>query len=93
MDTSAAPRWPTERLTWDEIRARYPDEWVALVDVDVIDDASFIFRTAVVLVHGANGRELIRRAELLLPEVSSCAYLYTGVHPIVRQWAKYGVPR
>ena len=24
-----------DKLTWDEIKLRYPDEWVILVDIDV----------------------------------------------------------
>lgn len=27
-----------ERLTWEEIRERYPDQWVALSEVEYVDD-------------------------------------------------------
>ena len=44
-----------ERLTWEEICARYPEEWVVLVDLDWINEDGD-FRTAVVLGHG-KGRD------------------------------------
>lgn len=40
-----------ERLTWVEIRARYPDQWVTLVDADWIDEDANELRTAVVVLH------------------------------------------
>ncbi len=30
---------PVERLTWDEIRARYPDQWVVLADITRVNRA------------------------------------------------------
>ena len=35
-----------ERLTWDEIATKYPDQWVGLVDVDWEDEANV--RSAIV---------------------------------------------
>jgi hypothetical protein len=40
-----------ERLTWDEICKRFPDEWVVLVDTSWENDIDFDFGTAVVLAH------------------------------------------
>ena len=40
-----------ERLTWDEIRKRYPDEWVVIADMDCVEDGFFEFGTAIVIGH------------------------------------------
>jgi hypothetical protein len=45
-------RWISEPLTWAEICARYPDEWVCLVETDRIHPDLFDFRTARVVGHG-----------------------------------------
>ena len=47
--TSLAPA--TTRLTWSEICAQFPDEWVVLVDADWVDDHNFEFGTALVFSH------------------------------------------
>ena len=36
----------SDPLTWDEIRARYPDQWVCLVEMDRIEEDNFEFRSA-----------------------------------------------
>lgn len=41
----------SEPLTWNEIRARFPDEWVVLVDIDWENDTDFAFGRARVLGH------------------------------------------
>ncbi len=40
------PAEPVERLTWDEIRARYPDQWVVLVDIVRVNRNDFAFTAA-----------------------------------------------
>lgn len=40
-----------DRLTWDEIAKRFPDEWVVLVDTDWANDRDFEFGTALVVAH------------------------------------------
>lgn len=40
---------PVERLTWDEIRARYPDQWVALADIAWVNRTDFAFTGAEVI--------------------------------------------
>jgi hypothetical protein len=35
-----------ERLTWDQICSRFPDEWVVLVETDWVNDRDFEFGTA-----------------------------------------------
>ena len=47
-----------ERLTWDEIVERYPDQWVGLVDVDWEDEANV--RSAIVRYTDKSSSELTR---------------------------------
>ena len=37
------------RLTWEQIRAEYPEQWVALTDVKYIDDDEIKVESAVVV--------------------------------------------
>ena len=46
----------SEPLTWDEICARHPDEWVCLVEMDRVHPNGFEFRTARVIGHGKTRR-------------------------------------
>ena len=46
----------SDPLTWDEICARYPDEWVCLVEIDRVEPQNFEFRTARVIGHGKTRR-------------------------------------
>src|SRR5213078_4872934 len=41
----------SDPLTWTEICARYPDEWVALVELDWVNENDLDFRSARVAVH------------------------------------------
>ena len=47
----------SEPLTWNEIRARFPDEWVILVDVTWENDTDFDFGRARVLGHFKSRKE------------------------------------
>lgn len=38
-------------MTWKAICARYPDQWVVLVDTDWVDSHNFEFRSARVVGH------------------------------------------
>lgn len=38
-----------QRLTWEQIRAEYPDQWVALTDVKYMDDDGINVESAVVV--------------------------------------------
>ncbi len=66
-----------ERLTWDEICARYPDEWVLLADPDLDDwlDVS----TAVLAFHTPDPVEAARRADVA--PFRDQALLFTGQDP------------
>lgn len=48
------------RLSWEEVCARYPDQWVVLVEFDWIDRNGGGFRTARVLGQGATRKEANR---------------------------------
>ncbi|MDQ3341809.1 MAG: hypothetical protein M4D80_42220 [Myxococcota bacterium] len=48
---------PVERLTWDEICARYPDRWVALADIAWVNDTDFEFTGAEVIATFAARKE------------------------------------
>jgi hypothetical protein len=48
-----------ERLTWDEICARYVDEWVVLVDTDWVNDTDFDFRATTVFGHAKTRKESV----------------------------------
>jgi len=48
----------TERLTWDEIANRYPDQWVGLVDVEWEDEANV--KSAVVRYTDRSSSDLAR---------------------------------
>jgi hypothetical protein len=37
---------PVERLTWDEICARYPDQWVVLANIERVNRTDFAFTGA-----------------------------------------------
>lgn len=47
----------TSRLTWSEICAQFPDEWVVLVDADWVDEHNFEFGTARVFSHRQHRRD------------------------------------
>ena len=47
-----------ERLTWEEIAEKYPDQWVGLVDVDWEDEANV--RSAIVRYTDKSCGELAR---------------------------------
>ena len=52
MNADSAPTAvASERLTWDEICKRFPDEWVVLVETNWENDTDFDFDTALVLAH------------------------------------------
>lgn len=52
----------SEPVTWAEICARHPDEWVCLVDMERVHPNNFEFRTARVIGHGKTRREPVEQA-------------------------------
>lgn len=47
-----------ERMTWTEIKEKYPEQWVGLVDIDWENGATI--RSAVVRYVGKNSDELLK---------------------------------
>lgn len=71
-------RWISEPLTWAEICARYPDEWVCLVEVDYIHPDLFDFRTARVIGHGKTRGEPVDQALAWRDDYSLIGHYFTG---------------
>lgn len=61
-----------DKLTWNEIKERYPDEWVVLVDYSLDEDEDIT--AGVVLAHGRTKREIHQA----MAEPDDAAVLYTG---------------
>lgn len=68
-----------ERLTWQEICARHPDEWVALAEVDWIDDLSLEFRSAIVAGHGPRRSDPLDQIRSSRGRYPAMAHYFTGV--------------
>ncbi len=67
-----------ERLTWDEVRRRYPDQWVTLVDIDWVNETDFEFRSAIAIGHGAHRRLAIAEAHPQLDRYPGFGCYFTG---------------
>lgn len=68
-----------ERLTWDEICRRYPDEWVLLYDGDFVDDPELSVRAAKVWMHSRESGPLMDILREVPP--GDIAVYYTGDDP------------
>ena len=68
----------SEPLTWVEICARYPDEWVCLAEVDFIQPNGLELRTARVVGHGKTRREPLVQADPWRDHHDMIGHLYTG---------------
>lgn len=62
-----------DKLTWDEIKAKYPDEWVILVDLDVNETTDV---TAGRVHDHSPDRDYIHEKQLTVRE--NAAVLFTG---------------
>jgi hypothetical protein len=65
-------------LTWAEICARHPDEWVCLVEIDRVHPNDFEFRTARVIGHGKTRREPVEQAMTWRAEYEFIGHYFTG---------------
>ena len=68
----------SEPLTWKEICARYPDEWVALVEIDWVDEDDLEFRSARVAGHGTMRRDPLKQAPSLWARYDEIGHFFTG---------------
>jgi hypothetical protein len=71
MDTS-------ERLTWQQIRERYPDQWVILIDHDWQEHDLTRYSTARVLAYGSTRADAVARGRPALDAYRSYGCRYTG---------------
>jgi hypothetical protein len=68
----------SEPLTWDEIRARYPDQWVCLAEIDFTHPNNLEFRTARVIAHGKTQSESLDQATTSFPQYDEIGHFYTS---------------
>lgn len=69
----------SEPLTWEQICARCPDQWVVLVEIDRLDgDDGARFRTARIAGAGKSCREALDQSRPLRSAYRSFGHHYTG---------------
>ena len=66
----------SERLTWEEIVARYPDEWVVMTDIHA-DDEDPVIGSACVVFHSPD-RDAVDSAAIALPSPRHIGVFFTG---------------
>ena len=81
------PRLNAERLTWAEICARYPNQWVVLVAIEATDTMLSGVRSAIVAGHGGND-ESFERAEPHRAYFRTIAHLHTRLPGPPREWGE-----
>ncbi len=67
-----------ERLTWDEICQRYPDEWVVLVEFERPDPDDLAFDAAVVLSHHKTRKAASPDVKAALEHGQEAGSFFTG---------------
>jgi hypothetical protein len=68
----------SQPLTWAEICARHPDEWVCLVEIDFTHPNGLEFRTARVIGHGKTRRAPFDQAGAWHAQYEEIGHFYTG---------------
>jgi hypothetical protein len=78
-EARARPAYPiiSEHLSWEDICLRYPDQWVALVEIDWIEDTDE-FRTARVAGHGPRRADPLVQARPLRARYEEIGHFFTG---------------
>jgi hypothetical protein len=69
---------PRSRLTWQQIRERYPDQWVILVEHDWHERDLTAYNTARALACGPTRAEAVARGRPALDAYRSYGCRYTG---------------
>jgi hypothetical protein len=67
-----------ERLTWEQICERYPEQWVVLIDHERLAHGGAGFKTARVLAVGSSRAEAKERARPQLDSIYSWGCNFTG---------------
>jgi hypothetical protein len=68
----------SEPLSWVEICARHPDEWVCIVEMDYIHPNGLDFRTARIIGHGKTRRAPFDQAMAWRTRYDLIGHFYTG---------------
>lgn len=68
----------SEPLTWAEICARYPDEWVCLVEMDYVHPNGPEIRAARVIGHGKTRGAPVEQARPWRDHYDLIGHYYTG---------------
>jgi hypothetical protein len=68
----------SDPLTRPEICARYPDEWVALVEIDWVTENDLDFRSARVAGHGKTRKEPLDQARPLRVHYDEIGHFFAG---------------
>jgi hypothetical protein len=68
----------TGPLTWSEICAHYPEQWVALVEIDWVNENDLDFRSARVAGHGKTRKEPLDQARPLRTRYDEIGHFFTG---------------
>jgi hypothetical protein len=69
---------PSDRLTWPQIRERYPDQWVVMIEHDWDEHDLASYTSARVLSQGSSRAEAMSRARPELDTYQSYGCRYTG---------------
>ena len=67
----------SEPLSWAEICHRYPEQWVAIVEIDWIDDSDEL-RSARVAGHGPRRADPLIQARSLPGRYDEIGHFFTG---------------
>jgi len=68
----------TEPLSWSEICRRFPAQWVALLEVDWLDEARHLVRTALVAGAGPRRNDASIRSRRLRSRFEHVELCHTG---------------
>ena len=82
---------PPERLSWEEIRRHYPEQWVRLADFEWLDLEQRQFRSAVVIGHGKSRHELCRATAHLIAGRDDVVCRFTGESPLPLDFLRFGL--
>lgn len=88
---ASTPLLSTRRLTWDEICACYPSQWVVLVDLEFVAGPYSAIRSARVAGHGGDD-ESLEMADPHLDHYQEFARLHTRPPDPPRSWDGDAVP-
>lgn len=88
--TAAAQIAPdeTDLLPWVEICARFPDQFVCLVDIVGVEPGSPVIATARVVGHGSTSDAAFEPIRELPEQFPLCTVRFTGISrtPLIRPW-------